>query len=108
MVRDRHPNPLIDDHLDTLCNKYYFTCIDLKDSFQNLNFKKSSKKFTLFTTPLLQYEYCKIPFGLWNGSSKFQRYVNNIFSEEIKAQTIVVYFDDIVIATEAVETHLET
>jgi hypothetical protein len=48
-----------------------------------------------------------MPFGLCNGPSKFQRYVNNIFSEQIKAKKIVVYFDDIVIATKTVKAHLE-
>jgi len=33
--------------------------------------------------------------------------VNNIFSEQIKAKKVVVYFDDIVIATETVEAHLD-
>jgi len=107
-VRDRYPLPLIDDHLDILRNKHYFTCIDFKDGFHHINVEESSRKYTSFTTPLGQYEYCKMPFGLCNGPSKFQRYVNNIFSELIKTQKIVVYFDNIVIATDTIETHLET
>jgi len=106
-VRDRYPLPLIDDHLDTLRDKCYFTCIDLKDGFHHIEVEENSRKFTSFTTPLGQYEYCKMPFGLCNGPSKFQRYVNNIFSEHIKAKKVVVYFDDIVIATKTVEAHLE-
>lgn len=106
-VKDRYLLPLIDDHLDTLRDKYYFTCIDLKDRFHHIVVEESSRKFTSFTTPLEQYEYCKMPFGLCNGPSKLQRYVNNIFSEQIKVKKIIVYFDNIMIATETIETHLE-
>lgn len=105
-VRDRYPLPLIDDHLDTLRGKNYFTCIDLKDGFHHISVAENSRKFTSFVTPLGQFEYCKMPFGLCNGPSKFQRYVNEIFSEQIKAKKIVIYFDDIVIATETIDTHL--
>jgi len=69
---------------------------------------ESSKKYTPFTCPLGQFEYCKMPFGLCNGPGKFQRYVNNIFSELIRAGKVIVYFDDIVIATKTLEDQLET
>lgn len=68
-VRDRYPLHLIDDHLDLLCDKNYFTCIDLKDGFNHIVEEENSRKFTSFTTPLGQYEYCKIPSGLCNGPS---------------------------------------
>ncbi|XP_025421081.1 uncharacterized protein LOC112691141 [Sipha flava] len=48
-VRDRYPLPLIDDHLDTLRDKHYFTCIDLKDGFHHIVVEESSRKFTSFT-----------------------------------------------------------
>lgn len=48
-----------------------------------------------------------MPFGLCNGPGKFQRYVNNIFSELIRAGKVIVYFDDIVVATKILEDQLE-
>jgi hypothetical protein len=92
---------------DTLRDKKYFTCIDLKDGFHHISVAEDSRKFTSFTTPLGQFEYCKMPFGLCNGPSKFQRYINDIFSEQIKAKKVVIYFDDIVIATKTIKIHLD-
>lgn len=106
-VRDRYPIPLIDDHLDSLRNKKYFSSIDLKDGFHHIEVAESSRKHTSFTSPLGQYEYCKMPFGLCNGPSKFQRYINNIIAEFIKTEKVIVYFDDIVVATETLENQLD-
>jgi len=47
-----------------------------------------------------------MPFGICNGPSVFQRFVNNIFQDLIKAKRIIVYFDDIVIATKTIDEHL--
>lgn len=50
-------------------------------------------------TPDSQYEYLKMPFVLKNGPSEFQRFMNAILREFIEAEKLVVYLDDIIIAT---------
>ena len=106
MVKDRYPLPLIDDHLDSLRGKNYYTCIDLKDGFHHVKVADQSQKYTSFTTPLGQFSYLRMPFGICNGPSIFQRFVNNVFQDLIKQKRIIVYFDDIVIATETIDEHL--
>jgi len=105
--KDRYPIPLIDDPLDSLRGNRYFSSIDLKDGFHHIEVAELSRKYTSFVCPLGQFEYCKMPFGLCNGPGKFQRYVNNIFSELIRTGKVIVYFDDIVIATKTLEDQLE-
>lgn len=106
MIKDRYPLPLIDDHLDSLRGKKYYTCIDLKDGFHHVKVTQQSQKFTSFITPIGQFSYLRMPFGTCNGPSLFQRFVNNIFQELIKAKRIIVYFYDLVIATRTIEEHL--
>jgi len=106
IVKDRYPLPLIDDHLDSLRGKKYYTCIDLKDGFHHVKVADHCQKYTPFTTPLGQFSYLRMPFGICNGPSIFQRFVNNVFQDLIKQQRIIVYFDDIVIATETIDEHL--
>ena len=79
--RDRYPVLLIDDHLDLLRGKKYFSSLDLKDGFYHIEVADSSRKYTSLISPLGQSEFCKMPFGLCNGPSKFQRFVNSIFKE---------------------------
>ncbi|XP_076546690.1 uncharacterized protein LOC143305763 [Osmia lignaria lignaria] len=65
-IRDNFPVPLIDDYLDQLRDKQYFTKLDLKDAFHHVRVSENSVKYTSFITPLGQYEYLKMPFGLTN------------------------------------------
>jgi len=46
IVKDRYPLPLIDDHLDSLRGKEYYTCIDLKDGFHHVKVAVHSQKYT--------------------------------------------------------------
>lgn len=107
VVKDRYPLPLIDDNLDLLRGKKYFTCLDLKDGFHHVYVADESIKFTSFTTPLGQYEFLKMPFGLANGPACFSRFIQIVFDEFIRKNEVIVYFDDIMLATETIEEHLE-
>lgn len=104
-VRDNFPLPLIEDQLDLLAGKKYFTTLDLKDGFFHIQMHEDSIKYTSFVTPLGQYEYTKMPFGLKGAPLKFQRYVTQIFKNQIDVGEILVYLDDFLIATETIEHH---
>jgi len=62
-VRDNFPLPLIEDQLDLLAGKKYFTTLDLKDGFFHIRMHEDSIKYTSFVTPLGQYEYVKMLLG---------------------------------------------
>ena len=79
-LRDNYPLPLIEDNLDRLRDKCYYTLLDLKDGFHHIDLAKDSINYTAFITPLGQYEYLKIPCGLKTAPAKFQRFVNMVFS----------------------------
>lgn len=106
-IRDNFPLPLIEDQLDLLEGKKYFTTLDLKDGFFHIRMHDDSIKYTSFVTPLGQYEYVRMPFGLKGAPLKFQRYVTQIFGDQIKAGEISVYLDDFLIATETIEHHFQ-
>lgn len=84
-MRDNFPLPLIEDQLDLLAGKKYFTTLDLKDGFFHIKMHEESIKYTSFVTPLGQYEYLKMPFDLKNAPLKFQRFVAQIFKDLIDA-----------------------
>ena len=46
-----------------------------------------------------------MPFGLKNAPSVFQRFVNILFRDMIEANQIIIYMDDILIATPDVDSH---
>lgn len=68
---------------------------------------QESIKYTVFVTPMDQFEFLKLPFGLKIGPQLFQQFVNEALEEIIKTGNIVVYMDDILVATETLESHLD-
>lgn len=104
--RDNYPLPLIDDCLDYLEGKRVFSIFDLKNGFHQVPVEEGSVKYTAFVTPRGQYEYVYMPFGLKNGTPVFQRLITIALRDLIRAGLIVVYMDDILLATKDVATHL--
>lgn len=102
-VRDRFPLPLIDDQLDKLKGKKIYSLLDLKSGFNQVRIEESSVKYTAFVTPTGQYEYVRMPFGLCNAPSAFTRFIYRIFQDMIVSEEILVYFDDILIATHTIQ-----
>ena len=104
-VRDNFPLPLIDYCLEYLDGKDCFSVLDLKNGFHQVKMEEESVQYTSFVTPSGQYEYVRMPFGLKNGPSVFQRFITDILRDMIEASEIVVYMDDILLATVGSENH---
>lgn len=105
-LRDNFPIPLIEDQLLLLPNKKYFTSLDLKNGFHHVSVHENSIPFTSFITPHGQFEYVKMPFGLKNAPSVFTRYIRSIFECLLETGNILIYLDDILIATNTLDDHL--
>jgi len=108
MVRDNYPLPLIEDQLDMLRDKKFFSKLDLKDGFYHVAMAPDSIKYTSFITPLGQFEFTRMPFGLKIGPQRFQRFINEVMSDAVKSGNVVVYMDDILIANDTLEAHFST
>lgn len=106
-VRDNYPLPVIEDQMDLLSNKRYFSCLDLKSGFHHVSMAEDSVPLTAFVTPHGQFEYLRMPFGLKNAPSVFQRFINAIFRSLIDNNKIMIYMDDIMVATDTLEGHFE-
>jgi len=96
---------LIDDQIDKLKNKKYFSLLDLKNGFHHIRMNELSIPYTSFVMPLKQFEYLKMPFGLTNAPEVFSRFTQQIFANLIKREEIVLYLDYILVATKTVSEH---
>lgn len=56
LVRDNYPLPNIEDLIDSLHEKKYYTKLDLKNGFYHIRMSKESIKYTAFMTSLDQFE----------------------------------------------------
>lgn len=108
IVKDRYPLPIIEDILENLYSARVFTSLDLKNGFFHVDIHPESRKFTSFVTPDAQYEFCKVPFGLCNSPSVFQRFINTVFKDLVRERFLFIYMDDLIIPSENEEDNLKT
>ncbi len=73
MKKDAYPLPHIDDAMDSLARAKYFSSLDLKSGYWQVEMDEESKKYTAFTVGLLGFYECdRMPFGLCNVPATFQ------------------------------------
>lgn len=107
MVKDRYPLPLIEDQLDKLQDAQVFSTLDLQNEFFHVNVASDSRKYTSFVTHCGQYQFLKVPFGLCNSPSVFQRFINCAFSKEITEGIVIPYLNDLIIAAPDIEENIK-
>lgn len=103
-VDDKFPIPNLNGILDKLGKSQYFTTLDLAKGFHQILVKEEDRKKTAFSTHFGHYEFIRMPFGLKNAPSTFQRLMNSILREQIN-KTCVVYMDDILVFSTSLEEH---
>ncbi|MBW0525241.1 hypothetical protein O181_064956 [Austropuccinia psidii MF-1] len=82
-VPDRYPIPRIQETLTQLSKSKYITSMDsLKGSHQIVLMHKAKKLLQIITHCGI-YEYLRMPFGLKNAPSHYQRMMNTIFPREL-------------------------
>ncbi|KAL0822205.1 hypothetical protein ABMA28_004335 [Loxostege sticticalis] len=77
-VKEKYPMPIIEDLIDRLQGCKYFTSLDLKSGYHQIKIKPEAIPKTAFITPDGHFEYLRMPFGLSNGPSVFQRLMNTV------------------------------
>lgn len=107
MVRSSFPLPLIDDCLERMEGKRYFTILDLKNGFHQVKMAEDSVQYTAFVVPSGQYEYNYLPFGLKIGPGIFQKFINWLLNDFIREGSVVSYMDDFTLATKTIPEHLD-
>ncbi|GFV46682.1 retrovirus-related Pol polyprotein from transposon 297 [Trichonephila clavipes] len=94
MIKDKFPLPLIEEVLDKLENSKVYTSLDLKNGFFHVPMVPNSTKYTSFVTHEGQYEFLRVPFGLSNSPSVFQRFIYTVFRKFIRDNILIVYMDE--------------
>jgi hypothetical protein len=98
-VRNTYPLPLIKELIHQLVGKQWFTKFDIRWGYNNVRIKEGDEWKAAFKTNRGLFEPTVMFFGLTNSPATFQTMMDAIFREEIASGDIIIYMDDILIAT---------
>ena len=104
-IPDRIPLPVIADVLRSLgTENKWFSVIDIKSAFWQIELDKESREMCAFSTPTGHFEYLRMPMGLSNSSLTYTRLMNNVLQGLI-GNTASVFLDDILVVSKTEEEH---
>ena len=106
-IPDRYPMPKISEALTQLQDAKYISCMDVLKGFHQNVIHQDSKHLMRIILHLGIYEYQRMPFGIKNAPSHFQRMMDIEFHRELREGWLIIYIDDIIIFTKTWEEHLE-
>ena len=106
-VKDSYALPRIEEILDTLAGSKYFTVLDMKSGYHQVDVLEEHKCRTAFTVgPLGLWEFNRLPFGLSNAPATYQRLMEQCLGD-LNMKICAIYLADLIIFSSTLEEHLE-
>jgi hypothetical protein len=99
---NRHPLPRPDYILQSLDGCKFFSQLDMKDAYLQLELDEASKKLCVINTHRGLFQYTRVPFGVKSAPAIFQQLVDNMIAG---LKHVVAYLDDIIVAAPTRESH---
>nr|GEZ05014.1 DNA-directed DNA polymerase [Tanacetum cinerariifolium] len=91
--KDHFPLPFMDQMLERLAGNEFYCFLDGFSCYFQIPIDPKDQEKTTFTCPYETFAYKRMPFGLCNAPSTFQRCMMTIFHDMIE-QTMEVFMDD--------------
>jgi len=105
--RDQFEIPSVDSTLDRLAGSKYFSSLDVRSGYWQIPLNPADRDKTAFTAGSLGFwEYLRMPMGLTNACSSFQRMMEMVMGS-LNLEACLLYLDDIVIFSDTIDGHLE-
>ncbi|GBG82741.1 hypothetical protein CBR_g36270 [Chara braunii] len=105
-IRNADPLPCIDDLLERLGGAQFFSKLDLKSGYHQLEIRKEDRYKTTFKTRYGHFEWLVMPFGLTNAPATFQAAMATEF-RHMMDRFVLIYLDDILVYSRSLDEHVE-
>jgi len=106
-LKDSYALPRIDEIFDSLQGAKYFTTLDMKAAYRQVEVEEEHKPHTAFTVgPYGFYQYSRMPFGLTNSPATYERIVEQCLGD-LNMRICVCYLDDVIIYSSTFKEHLD-
>ena len=105
-VKDSYALPRIEETFDALHGAKWFSTLDIKSAYWQVEIEEQDKHKTAFVVGQLGFYECeRMPFGLTNAPATFQRLIESCMGD-LNLHHCLLYLDDIVIFSQTYEEHL--
>ncbi|GBG66322.1 hypothetical protein CBR_g58813 [Chara braunii] len=104
-VKNAGPLPRIDDLLERLGGATYFSKLDLKSGYHQIEIQPHDRYKTAFKTRYGHFEWVVMPFGLTNAPVTFQAAMTTEF-RDLLDRSVLIYLDDILVYSRTLDEHI--
>lgn len=106
-IKDNYALPRIDDILENLAGNKFFSVLDMKAGYYQVEIAEEHKERTAFTVGSLGfYEYNRMPFGLTNAPATYQRLMEECLGD-LHLNICYIFLDDLIIFSRTFKEHLQ-
>ncbi|MBW0563813.1 hypothetical protein O181_103528 [Austropuccinia psidii MF-1] len=98
---DSYPIPRAQETLTQLSKAKYIKSIDALKGLHQTFLTPKAKKLLRIITCCGIYEYLRMPFGIKNAPSHYERMINTIFPTELSEGWLIIYIDDIIVCSDS-------
>ncbi|GBG92879.1 hypothetical protein CBR_g57606 [Chara braunii] len=106
MVKNVGPLPRIDDLLERLGGAKFFSKLDLKSGYHELEIRQEDRYKTAFKTRYGHFEWLLMSFGLMNAPATFQAAMTTEFRHMLD-RFVLIYLDDILVYSRSLDEHVD-
>ena len=103
---DSYPIPVFEEATASLHGSKYFTTLDCQSGFWQVPIREEHRERTGFTVPSGHYEFTRLPFGLSNSPSNFQRLMDIVLRNLIGTHCWI-FIDDLIVFSNTAEEHAQ-
>ena len=103
-IKDAYALPRIDDAFSCLSGAKWFSVMDLKSGYYQVEMEPCDREKTAFVCPLGFYEYTRMPQWVTNAPATFQRLMERCVGS-MNLQEVLAFLDDLIVFSQTLEEH---
>ena len=103
-IRDAYALPHLEESFSALAGSKWFSVMDLKSGYYQIAMNECDKLKTAFVCPLGFYEFNRMPQGITNAPSTFQRLMERCMGS-LNLKEVLVFLDDVIVFSDTKEEH---
>lgn len=103
-IKDAYALPNVEEAFSALTGSKWFSVMDLKSGYYQIEMEEEDKHKTAFVCPLGFWEFNRMPQGITNAPSTFQRLMEKCM-KDINLKEVLVFLDDLIVFSASLEEH---